>query len=327
MSRCRKRETGVDIRLRDSSLRLRGGGCTSCCRARRTARASSSNRVSEAPSIVWWPVQSAIARFARVLTYDRPGFLWSEAAAGRRSLEDRVSDLHAVLQRANISPPYVLVGHSMGGLLIRQFARRHPELVAGLVLVDSPDESVIFRQAVTPYYRQAVTMQRVLGALARFGLLRLLGHRIPMLMMPDDECGYALCVAPRHAAAAADDFRSLTNASESVRKLDLPRSLGDRPLALLRHGIPFPPMAAAMEEGWAESQERLAHLSTNSEIIVAEKSSHLIYVDQPELVIEAVRRVHAAARDGLRLTDLGSVPEMAASPNPVDPAHALRKQP
>jgi hypothetical protein len=62
-------------------------------------------------------------------------------------------------------------------------------------------------------------------------------------------------------------------------------------------------MAAVMEEGWAESQQRLALLSTNSEILVAEKSSHLIYLDEPQLVVEAVRRVHAAARDGVRIVE------------------------
>ena len=279
------------------------------------------------PSLIWWPIQSAIARFARVLTYDRVGFLWSDAAAGKRSLDDRVSDLRAVLQQARVPPPYVLVGHSMGGLLIRQFARVHPELTAGLVLVDSPDESVIFRAAVMPYYRRGIALQRVLRAAAFFGLLRLVGRHIPMLMLPDDERGYALCVTPRHAAAAADDMRCLMNADASARRPDAPGSLGDRPLVLLRHGIPFPPVAAAMEVGWAESQERLARLSTNSEIIVAEKSSHLIHLDEPELVVEAVRRAHAAARDGLRLSDLDSAPPVAACPNPAGPAPMLRDRP
>jgi pimeloyl-ACP methyl ester carboxylesterase len=260
------------------------------------------------PSLVWWPIQSAISKFARVCTYDRPGYLWSDAARGQSSLDDRVASLYAVLQRANVPAPYILVGHSMGGLLIRRFARVHPELVAGMVLVDSPDESVMFRESVTPYYRQGISMQRVLGVLARFGVLRLMGRHVPLLMLPDDECGYALCVTPRHARAAADDMRCLLNAPQTARTPDAPGSLGDRPLVLLRHGIPFPAMAAVMEEGWAESQQRLARLTTNSEVIVAEKSNHLIHVDEPQLVIDAVRRVHAAALGGVRLADLDSLP-------------------
>jgi pimeloyl-ACP methyl ester carboxylesterase len=256
------------------------------------------------PSCVWWPIQSAIARFARVCTYDRPGFLWSDAANGKRSLDDRVADLYEVLQRANLPSPYILVGHSMAGLIIRRFARRHPESVAGMVLVDSPDEAVVFRESVIPFYRQGISMQRVLGIVARFGLLRLLGRRIPMLMLPDDACGYALCVTAKHATAAADDMRCLLNEPKNARTADAPGSLGNRPLVVLRHGVPFPAMAAAMEDGWTDSQERLARLSENNELIVAERSNHLIYLDEPQLVVDAVRRVHAAARDGISLSEL-----------------------
>jgi len=78
------------------------------------------------PTIVWRPVEAAIAKFARVCTYDRAGFLWSDPAAPGRSLDDRVADLHALLKRAEVRAPYVLVGHSFGGLLLRRFARAYP---------------------------------------------------------------------------------------------------------------------------------------------------------------------------------------------------------
>jgi pimeloyl-ACP methyl ester carboxylesterase len=154
-------------------------------------------------------------------------------------------------------------------------------------------------------------MQRVLSVCAGLGLLRLLGRRIPMLMLPDDPVGYALCVTPKHARAAADDMRAMLNASEAMKQPDSPGVLGNRPLLLLEHGIPFPPMAAAMEEGWSDSQRRLAHVSTNSELITARKAGHLIYMDDPDLVIESVRRVHAAACNGTRLTNRDSQPSAA----------------
>lgn len=254
------------------------------------------------PSIVWRPVQDAIAKFARVCTYDRAGYQWSDPADSGRSIEDRVADLHAVLRAAAVPSPYILVGHSLGGLIVRRFARAYPDLVAGVVLVDSPDEPVVFRDSLRPFYAQGIRMRQVLGVVARFGLLRLLGRHVPMLMLPDGAEGYALCVRPTHAAAAADDMRALLNAPDAVRQSEPPGSLGDRPLVVLAHGIPFPPMAAAMEEGWSEGLRRLSNLSTDSELITAEKSGHLIYLDQPELVVESVRRVHAAVRNGARLT-------------------------
>jgi pimeloyl-ACP methyl ester carboxylesterase len=253
---------------------------------------------NSSPSIVWAPVQAAIAKFARVCTYDRAGFLWSDPApSGDRDLDARVTDLHALLTRGQVPGPYVLVGHSLGGLLVRRFARRYPDLVAGMVLVDSPDESVIFRDSIKHFYRQGVQFQGVLKVLARFGLLRLLGRRIPMLMLPDDPVGYALCVTPAHATACAGDMHALLTAPESIRRRDPNESLGDRPLILLKHGVPFPPMAAAMEEGWDESVRDLARLSTNSEVIAAEKSGHLIYVDQPDLIVDSVRRVLQKIRE------------------------------
>jgi pimeloyl-ACP methyl ester carboxylesterase len=254
------------------------------------------------PSIVWRSVQASIAKFARVCTYDRPGFLWSDPAEAGRSLEDRVTDLHTLLKRADVPAPYILVGHSMGGLLIRQFARVYPKLVAGLVLVDSPDELTVFRQSLQPIFAQGARMQKILGALARFGLLRLMGRSVPMLMLPDDEVGYALCVRPQHAAAVADDMLAMKNASDAIRQPGAASTLGDRPLIVLVHGVPFPPMAAAMEEGWSDGLHRVVKLSTDSELLVAHKSGHLIYMDEPDLVVESVKRVHAAARDGERLT-------------------------
>jgi len=262
-------------------------------------------------SVVWHPIQASIAKFARVCTYDRAGFLWSDPVEPGRSLDDMVADLHAVLKNGKVPSPYVLVGHSMGGLLVRRFARAYPDLVAGVMLVDSPDELVVFRDTIRPFYAQGMRMQRVLGVFARLGLLRLLGRRIPMLMLPNDPVGYALCATPKHARAAADDMQAMFNASEAMKQQDSPGALGNRPLLLLEHGIPFPPMAAAMEEGWSDSQRRLTHLSTNSELLTAHECGHLIYVDDPELVIESVRRVHAAARNGTQLKS--TVPQPTAA--------------
>jgi pimeloyl-ACP methyl ester carboxylesterase len=253
---------------------------------------------NSSPSIVWAPVQAAIARFARVCTYDRAGFLWSDPApSGDRDLDARVADLHALLTRGQVPAPYVLVGHSLGGLLVRRFARKYPDLVAGMVLVDAPDENVIFRKSVERFYRQGQQFQGVLQWLARFGLVRLLGKRIPMLMLPDDPVGYALCVTPAHAVACAGDMHAIVTAPESIRHRDPNESLGNRPLILLKHGIPFPAMAAAMEEGWDESVRDLARLSTRSEVITAEKSGHLVYIDQPDLVVDSVRRVLERIRE------------------------------
>ena len=102
---------------------------------------------SGSPAVLWGPVRRRIAGFARVCTYDRAGMEWSDPAPAGRGLEDRADDLHALLAAAKVPGPYVLVGHSYGGLLIRLFARDHPEEVAGMVFVDAADETAVFDPA------------------------------------------------------------------------------------------------------------------------------------------------------------------------------------
>lgn len=247
------------------------------------------------PSITWWPVQARVANFARVCTYDRAGYLWSDPAPPGRSLVDRVADLRALLERAELAPPYVLVAHSFGGFLARAYARAHPEEVAGMVLVDSPHESTVLQPAFMSYLRQGVRIQAVVAGAARLGLVRLFGRRLPMLLLPDHPAGYALCARPRHAQLFADDLQSLLAAWTMLRAPGGLGSLGDRPLSVLTHGIPFPGAAKAAEEGWQEGERKLAALSSNSELVVATRSNHMIYLDEPEVVVEAIRRVHAAA--------------------------------
>ena len=91
-------------------------------------------------SLDWSLVQPVTARFTRVCSYDRAGFGWSEAGKAPRSSQQIAEDLATLLSRANVTAPYVLVGHSLGGLYVRAFASKFPERVAGMVLVDSTHE-------------------------------------------------------------------------------------------------------------------------------------------------------------------------------------------
>jgi pimeloyl-ACP methyl ester carboxylesterase len=112
---------------------------------------------------IWKDVQSRIAAgCARTLSYNRAGYVGSDPAVGPRDSETIVAELRAELKRRNIDPPYVLVGHSLGGLYMQYFARNYPKEVAGLLLVDSThwhQGMVVDNSANTPYVgRTAVTL-------------------------------------------------------------------------------------------------------------------------------------------------------------------------
>jgi pimeloyl-ACP methyl ester carboxylesterase len=253
------------------------------------------------PSLMWWPLQRQIAEFAHVITYDRAGYLWSDRAAGKQSIDDRARDLHALLQRGAVPGPYLFVAHSYGGLLSRRFAKLWPDEVAGLVLVDAPPESVLFQPSVLEYCAKGAVFQRILAAAARVGLLRLCARWLPMLLLPDDPPAKALCLSPRFMTATAEDFSSLVRAPAALRTPEQPGELDEKPLIVLVHGIPFPGPASGLEADWAGGMKRNATLSRNSRLIVAPRSNHMIHLDEPALVIDAVRRVYDAARTGNRI--------------------------
>ncbi len=241
-------------------------------------------------SRMWWPVQDQIAEFAQVCTYDRAGYAWSEAATEQRTVQDRAAELHTLLGNAGLPGPYILVAHSYGGLIIRDFAEKHPGQVAGLVLVDTPEESSIFRPEVLNIYAKARMINRAVGFLARFGVLRAL-----KLWLPLDRFGFWLN-RPSEYATLCDDLASLEHVPAARRNSQPPGILGALPLVAITHGQRFPGPFAVLETNWSTGQERLSALSTSGELIVARNSNHMIQIDEPQVVVDVIRRVHAEAR-------------------------------
>ena len=126
-----------------------------------------------ASSLNWRAVQTGIAKFTRVISYDRAGLGWSDLAPAAITLDRLVADLHALLEAAGASPPYVLAGHSFGGLIVRAFAARYPEETAGLVLVDAlrPEEWSPLSPEKRRTLDRGVKLSRRGARLARMGVV------------------------------------------------------------------------------------------------------------------------------------------------------------
>ncbi len=244
----------------------------------------------------WWPLQDKVAEFARVYTYDRAGFGWSEMVRKGRTIEDRVEELHTLLTRANVEGPYIFVAHSYGGLMVRSYARMYPDETGALVLVDTPEESSIFRKEVLAFYSKMRILNRIVALLARFGLLRLLRHWLPL-----DQFGFWL-ERPDEYLALCDDLASLERVPQPERSSKAAGSLGDLPMIVLTHGQAFPGPFAILEKNWNEGQQRLVALSSSSKLVVAENSNHMIQQDEPELVLSAIKEMHAAVGSGCRVS-------------------------
>ena len=254
-------------------------------------------------SSLWWPVQLRIANFARVCTYDRAGYAWSEPPREEPSLASRVADLHALLQRAEIPGPYVFVAQGMGGLLARAFAREYPRLVVGLVLIDALPEAVLLRRSFQRWCRRRARWQLLRCLLAMLGIERAWARLHRRGFLPADPAGRAFTVRTRHRRTLRQDLRSLTRAEETLRQPAARGALGERPLIVMSHDA-AKDAGGVLEAGWLEGQRQLATLSRNNELQLTPLPAGTILRDAPELIVEAVRRVHTAARQGTRLSTL-----------------------
>jgi pimeloyl-ACP methyl ester carboxylesterase len=288
----------VDIGGRSLYLECRGQGSpTVILESGAGGRADVWSRDLEEPEGARTMVLPGVAAFTRVCAYDRPGTLTernpsldpdgplfspsrSDPVPQPRTTQDRVNDLHALLGAAGIPGPYVLVGHSAGGLVVRLYASAYPDEVVGMVLLDSTHEDVWlrFQEALAPdqwaeFEALTVTNQELLDA------------------YPEAEQWYT--------APLADD--ATTGQVRQARK-DAP--LHPMPLVVLAHGIPFadpfPGWPSYKMEGIMFAlQQDLSKLVPDARLIVATESGHNIHQDQPELVIDAVQQVVAAVRDQL----------------------------
>ena len=240
--------------------------------------------------ISWRKVQPQIAKFARVCSYDRAGIGYSEPSFRPRTSQVIAEELHALLQAANIAPPYVLVGHSMGGYDVRVFASLYRSEVTGMVLVDSshPDQENRFPPALKNMEGSWVRESEFLAYTMPLGIPRLLS-----LCDDDPEQRAAEC----NFHAARESMEEMKAFSQSAAETAATGPLGDMPLAVLSHDPDkpstdlSPDLAKPTNDAWEKMQEELAHLSTRGTQTIARGSSHYIQIDRPDVVIEAVHSV------------------------------------
>lgn len=238
----------------------------------------------------WRKVQPQIAKFARVCSYDRAGLGYSDSSSQPRTSKVIAGELHALLQAASIAPPYVLVGHSMGGFDVRLYASLYRNEVAGLVLVDAshPDQENRFPPELKSMERSWLREAEFLEYAMPLGIPRLLG------LCDDDPVQRA---AECNFHTAAESVAELKNFPESAAQTAVAGSLGDLPLAVLSHDPDKPSsdlpadIAKPVNDAWEKMQQELSQLSTRGTQVIAKNSSHYIQMDRPDIVIDAIRRV------------------------------------
>jgi len=225
------------------------------------------------------PVLPEVAKFARVCTYDRPGTTLnpgevsrSDAAPMPRTALNVVRDLHMLLHAANVPGPYVMVGHSFGGLFVRLYCALYPEEVSGLVLVDALAEQIK-----------------------------------PLFSAADWTTFLALNSGPlpgfeNYAALETIDFDM--SFQQLTRELTDPNNPPPKkvPTVILVRGLPVklppgapPKFGPVLETAWRKSEDQMALAVPHLQLIIARSSGHYIQWDEPALVVQAIHKVVEAA--------------------------------
>jgi pimeloyl-ACP methyl ester carboxylesterase len=261
------------------------------------------------PALMWALVQPQVSAHSRVCVYDRAGLGWSDLSPKPRTAEVMVEELHTLLQNANVAGPYVLVGHSTGGMLVRLYAHVYPTEVIGLVLVDAQHEDQFARlspeiqqgiQAMFAQSDQDLPLYHAVVASGIGALVPAIGALAdnPELPSPAREAVSALALSdPKFVEARVAEQDAIFESLAQVRAAHI-TSLGNIPLIVLYRGLVDSPTPGLTPEEnqqwWFGLQTELAALSPQGELVLAEQSGHHIQLDQPDLVIDAIEQVLAA---------------------------------
>jgi pimeloyl-ACP methyl ester carboxylesterase len=266
-----------------------------------------------ATNLNWFHIQEPVSRFASTVSYDRGGLGWSSPARTARTPANIAAELHQLLAGAAIKPPYILVGHSFGGLVMRRFALNYPAEVAGMVLVDPMriEEWPPLDPAKQSELNRGRKLFRIAIPFARIGVARL---AVTSLFLRSGR------TAKRLAGAAGDGGQHvLDRIKDEVGKMPqevwpiiaahwsrpgnfagmrshvmaVPDTVREMQNAEPIQGIPV--LVLTPGKSTPLSHEDLNRIGNNVQQVIAPKSAHWIHLDQPDLVIDSIRKMVAAA--------------------------------
>ena len=245
----------------------------------------------------WRRVQPEIARFTRVCSYDRAGYGGSDAGPAPRTSATSTGELHALLRRAGEKPPYLLVGHSIGGYHVRVFNGHYPDEVSALVLVDSTQEDQ-YELLPGAWRSISAAMQKRYQSQSRWAPLYVgLGIARLQLRMQGVQGPYRM-LQSKYLHARAQELQEIRTSAEQARASNhiagkplIVLTGGARPDALLQGGLSASELQEYQRVWIDDLQLRLARLSARGKRVILPDSGHDVPADRPDAIVSAVREL------------------------------------
>jgi pimeloyl-ACP methyl ester carboxylesterase len=259
----------------------------------------------------WVFVQPRLSQLTRVCSYDRAGYLFSDPGPMPRTADANVDDLHEVLEAARISGPFLAVGHSLGGLLVRLYAARYPADVIGMVLLDPSVENVEDVRSPKPSEQGDENPEHVkcLAAAKNGTITSDAKLKEECIGPPDERLSSELNAAQTEPWSGVATWETVVSEGKEVRSgrtgkrvRTAPERLENLPLLVMTKGkVTYPPdwEAKVVQEYYGRFVQRHAETAARSKrgLHILSPSGHQMPMDVPDLVVASVRAVLAAYRE------------------------------
>lgn len=209
-------------------------------------------------------LQKAITPLTRVVSYDRPGLGQSTQSPNPRTLPNYINELRLLLIKEEILPPYILVGHSLGGLIIRYYAYKYPDEVAGLVLIDCiPDDW--FNYLMSTHSKEEM-------------------EALNQVIDPE---------LNNSEGVIKDEWQEFQNNCDLVNGVQISKNIPIRVITAIKYGDDQKALGYHPEDMqvWAQMQADFISNSINAKQIITDKSGHSVQISEPELIIESIKEL------------------------------------
>ena len=248
----------------------------------------------------WFKVQEEVAKFATTVSYDRAGLLWSERGENPKTASTVAAELNELLTNLGLEKPYILVGHSLAGVTLRPYVLNHIKDVGGMILVDGshPDMKKHMSARLKEELLSSPPSPLLIQAAVHFGLARLMlaDNLQPSTEKGDNINQIVTTMLHKSLTGFVDEIAS---AEQMMAEVSDMRFLGDFPLTVITAISPArldntgfdDDLKKELLDLWLRLQKDLLTLSSNSTHVLAPDSGHFIQLEQPELVVEAIREM------------------------------------